>query len=82
MKHNNDEESSLDTTKDIYIDARGRAMLFQEITACLKDGLTLNEVVQAEVLEKYCLGKTYLPDYAYSRMKRLIKKEYRELVGE
>lgn len=68
-------ENSLDTTQKIYITKESREKLFNHI---YKENMNLDYVFSAEYLEKYCLGKTYLSEAAYSTIKRLLRKEYKE----
>jgi len=67
--------SSLDVNQNIYISPQGREEFFQHIT---NNNFDLKYAFSSEYLEKWCLGKTYLPDYAYSHIRSLLKKEYKE----
>ena len=67
--------SSLDTNQKIYIDEKDRNELFDKIISGeYKEEYAFN----TECLERYCLGKTYLPDYAYSHIRSLLKKEFKQ----
>lgn len=68
-------ETSLDTTQKIYITKESREKLFNHI---YKENMNLDYVFSAEYLERVCLGKTYLSESAYSTIKRLLRKEYKE----
>jgi len=67
--------SSLDPNQKIYIDEEGRTELFDKI---LSGEYTEKYAFNIECLERYCLGKTYLPDYAYSHIRSLLKKEFKQ----
>lgn len=66
---------STDSSLKIYISEESRRDLFKMIDE-IPDGL--NDILSAENLERYCLGKTHLADSAYSQIRRLLKKEYKE----
>ena len=68
-------ETSLDTTQKIYITEESREKLFNHI---YEENMNLDYAFSAEYLERVCLGKTYLSDSAYSTIKRLLRKEYKE----
>lgn len=67
--------SSLDPNQKIYIDEEGRNELFDKI---IRGEYTEKYAFNTECLERYCLGKTYLPDYAYSHIRSLLKKEFKQ----
>lgn len=68
-------ETSLDTTQKIYITKESRERLFNHI---YEENMKLDYAFSAEYLERVCLGKTYLSESAYSTIKRLLRKEYKE----
>lgn len=60
---------------EIYIEEKEKELLFEEM-------LTIEETeykyfLRAENLERYCKGKTYLPDYAYSKIRKQLLKEFK-----
>lgn len=70
---------STDSTLKIYIKPETRVELF---TLILNDEENRKDYLSAENLERICLGKTYLPDYAYSQIRRLLKNEYKIWKGQ
>lgn len=71
---------SLNKNQKIYIAEKDRLELFQQIEPFGE--YTQEYAFSAECLERYCLGKTYLPDYAYSHIRALLKKEFKEYCKE
>lgn len=65
---------STDSTLKIYIKPETREELF---TLILNDEENMKDYLSAESLERICLGKTHLPDYAYSQIRKLLKNEYK-----
>lgn len=72
---------SLNSNQKIYITEHGREDLFKHIKE-EQEEMNIDYFFTAENLERYCLGKTYLPDYAYGHVRRLLKKEYKEWLIE
>lgn len=70
--------SSLDTTMKIYINAVGREELFKELYESENDPAFFKYLWSPANLERYCLGRTGSNDYAYSHIRALLKKEYKE----
>lgn len=85
--------SSLDSNQRIWIGEEAREQLFRELLTGEVHGIgecnTLADVkatvkeereyaFSAENLERYCLGDTGALDYAYSHIRSLLKKEYKE----
>lgn len=70
--------SSLDENQRIYIDEEGRESLFNEIFEAQQKGQDIKYYFSSEYLERYCLGDTSAYDYAYSHIRALLKKEYKE----
>ncbi len=71
---------SLNTNQKIYITEEARLELFQKIEPF--GDYTQQYAFSADCLERYCLGKTELPDYAYSHIRSLLKKEFKEYCAE
>ena len=69
---------SLDRTMKIYIGELNRELLFNELYENENNTAFFKFLWSADNLERYCLGKTGLPDYAYSHIRALLKKEYVE----
>lgn len=65
---------SIDSTLKIYIKPDTRAELFNSI---INDEDNMKDYLSIENLERICLGKTHLPDYAYSQIRKLLKIEYK-----
>ncbi len=61
---------------DIYIEESEKLLLFKEMLKSSQE--EQKYLLSAENLERYCNGKTYLPDYAYSKIKTQLKKEFKE----
>ena len=61
---------------DIYIDKSEKLLLFEEMLKSNKE--EQKYLLSAENLEKYCKGKTYLPDYAYNKLKAKLRVEFKE----
>lgn len=66
--------NSIDTSLKIYITEKAREELFKTV---LEDESEIKYYLSAEYLEGVCLGKTHLPDYAYSQIRKLLKQEYK-----
>lgn len=66
---------STDSSLKIYISEESRNEIFKDID---ENPDCIDYIFSAENLERYCLGKTHLADYAYSQIRRLLKKEYKE----
>lgn len=64
----------------IWIKDEEKLLLFKDILDAEKQGNKdlVKYLLSAENLERICLGKTYLPDYAYSKLRSKLKKEYKE----
>lgn len=71
-------DSSLDREMKIYIKESERAVLFNELHENENNKAFFKLLWSAENLERYCMGKTGLADYAYSHIRVLLKKEYAE----
>lgn len=71
------------TEELIWIKEEEKLLLFKDILNAEKqrDKDTLKYLLSAENLERICLGKTYLPDYAYSKLRSKLKKEYKQWRG-
>ena len=69
---------STDTNLKIYITEEVREELFKKMQQ-VNDP---KDLLSAENLEKICLGKTYLPDYAYGQIRRLLKQEFKQWLYE
>lgn len=65
---------SIDSTLKIYIKPDTREELF---TLIFNDEDNMKDYLSSENLERICLGKTHLPDYAYSQIRKLLKIEYK-----
>lgn len=60
---------------DIYIEETEKLALFKEMLKSTKE--EQKYLLSAENLEKYCKGKTHLPDYAYSKLRAKLKVEFK-----
>lgn len=60
---------------DIYINEKEKLELFEELL--ISDREEQRYLLSADHLERICLGKTYLPDYAYSKIRSQLKKEFK-----
>lgn len=70
---------STDTNLKIYISEKEREKLFKKMQQ-VNDP---KDLLSSDNLEKICLGKTYLADYAYGQIRRLLKKEFEQwLTGQ
>lgn len=84
--------SSLDNTQPIYMDEENREELFERIyeehknkdywSAYKNNENFFKWYISSELLEDYCLGKTWLADSAYSKIIRAVKREYVEWVKD
>lgn len=70
--------TSTDTNLKIYITEEAREELFKKMR--LVDDP--KDLLSAENLEKICLGKTHLSDYAYGQIRRLLKQEFKRWLDE
>lgn len=71
---------SLNENQKIYITGKSRLELFHNIEPFGE--YTQEYAFSPECLERYCLGKTELPDYAYSHIRSLLKKEFKQYCKE
>lgn len=69
---------STDTNLKIYITEKAREALFKK----MQQVNDTRDLLRAENLERICLGKTYLPDYAYGQIRRLLKQEFKQWLAE
>lgn len=71
---------STDKTMPIYIRSEEREELFNSIYEAEEenDREEVKLLLSSEYLEKICLGRTELPDYAYGHLRKLLKTEYKE----
>ena len=69
---------STDTNLKIYIMEEVREELFKKMQQ-VNDP---KDLLSTENLEKICLGKTYLSDYAYGQIRRLLKQEFKQWLNE
>ena len=66
--------NSTDTSLKIYITEEAREKLFKTI---FEDESEIKCYLSAGYLERICLGKTGLADYAYGQIRKLLKQEYK-----
>lgn len=69
---------STDTNLKIYIRAEDREELFKQ----MQQTDDVKDLLSASNLERICLGKTHLPDYAYGQIRRLLKQEFKQWLAE
>lgn len=69
---------STDTNLKIYIAEEARDKLFKKMQQVIDP----KDLLSAENLERICLGKTHLPDYAYGQIRRLLKQEFKLWLNE
>lgn len=69
---------STDTNLKIYITEEAREELFEKMQQVIDP----KDLLSAESLERICLGKTHLPDYAYGQIRRLLKQEFKQWSNE
>lgn len=69
---------STDTNLKIYITEKAREALFKE----MQQVNDTKYLLSASNLEQICLGKTYLSDYAYGQIRRLLKQEFKQWLNE
>ena len=73
-------DASLNENQKIYITEKNRLKLFQQIEPFGE--YTKEYAFSTDCLERYCSGNTGLSDSAYSHIKSLLKKEFREYCME
>lgn len=61
---------------NIYIEEAEKLLLFEEMLKSNKE--EQKYLLSAENLERYCKGKTYLSDYAYSKIRTQLRVEFKE----
>lgn len=71
---------SLNENQKIYITEKNRLNLFQQIEPF--GNYTEKYAFSTDCLERYCSGNTGLSDYAYSHIRSLLKKEFKEYCKE
>lgn len=69
---------STDTNLKIYITEEAREELFNKMQQVIDP----KDLLSAENLERICLGKTYLSDYAYGQIRHLLKQEFKQWLDE
>lgn len=61
---------------NIYIEDFEKLLLFEEMLKSSKEDQKY--LLSVENLERYCKGKTYLPDYTYNKVRAQLKREFKE----
>jgi len=71
---------SLNENQKIFITEKDRLDLFHKIEPFGE--YTKEYAFSTDCLERFCSGRTELPDYAYSHIRALLKKEFKEYCKE
>lgn len=74
--------TSLDKTHNIYISKSSREELFEVMNKLEKQGKDISYYFTPDYLEQICFGETDRDDKSYSRIIKLLKKEYKEYSKE